>query len=69
MDMTAGSTPKAGILMQSSGTGLACKLMQRAASWGFISGILTIFEIFTVMKEVSETLWLELLFKEKSERI
>ena len=59
MDLAAGSTPKAGILMQSSGTGLACKSPQRAASWGFISEILTIGEILTVIVMVSEMLWLD----------
>ncbi|CAN0448118.1 unnamed protein product, partial [Ascophyllum nodosum] len=50
MGLTAGSIPKAGILMQSSGTGLVCKsTRRRAASWGFISEILTIDEIFTIV--------------------
>ena len=50
MDLTAGSIPKAGILMQSSGTGLVYKsTRRRAASWGFISEILTIGEIFTIV--------------------
>ena len=59
MGLTAGSIPKAGILMQSSGTGLVCKsTRRRAASWGFISEILTIDEIFTIVM-VSEMLWLD----------
>ena len=59
MDLTAGSIPKAGILMQSSGTGLVYKsTRRRAASWGFISEILTIDELFTIVM-VSEMLWLD----------
>ena len=57
MDLTAGSTPKAGILLQISRTGLAFELTRRAASWGSVSGILTIGEILTVVMMVSKMLW------------